>query len=207
MVDGGNHGGACSAPSSTRNRSQIRRKECFKPAATPSVRIRTAINRQCNFAAAEFCAERNRVEFAGNCHPKRRPLLPPDAPYTGFPTRTKIFALCDQSVAVAIPPAHDVFGKFRLPGLQPASRPRRCVLVFLHVNEGATCLGPDLEAQCRRRVRGVRIRRRDFAGGILSSGVRKTTRSTKPAGQQLRHRRAHSSPVFRFSGVSTPGGP
>lgn len=137
----------------------------------PSVRIPMSANPQCNFVAAEFCAKRNRVEFAGIWHTKWRPLLPSNAPCTGFPRRTKIFASCDQSVVFAIPFAHDIFGKFRLRGLQPASRLRRCVLVFRHVNEGATCLGPDLEAECRRRVRGVRIRRRDFAGGILSSAV------------------------------------
>jgi hypothetical protein len=169
-----------------------------------SVRIPTAVNPQCNFVAAEFCAKRNRVEFADNCRAKRRPHLPPDAPCTAFPTPVTIFALCYQSVVVAIPSTHDIFGKFRSRRLQLASGPWRCVLAFRHVNEGATCLGSDLEAQCRRRMRGVRIRRRDFAGGILSSGVRTTTRSTKPVGRQLQHRRARLSGVlffaFRFDG-------
>jgi hypothetical protein len=49
-------------------------------------------------------------------------------------------------------------------------------------------------------VRGVRIRRRDFAGGILSSGVRTTTRSTKPIGKRLQHRRARLSGVLFFAG-------
>ena len=83
------------------------------------------------------------------------------------------FALSDQSVAVAIPPAHAVLVKFRLRHLQLPSGRWRCVLAFQHVNKGGTCLGPDLEAECRRRLRGVRIRRRGFAGGILSSGVRR----------------------------------
>jgi hypothetical protein len=187
------------APSATQNRSQIRRKECFKPARAPSVRIPMAVNGQCNFVAAESCAKRNRVEFAGNWRTKRRPPLPPNAPCTGFPTQAEIFALCDQTVVVTIPPAHDNFGKFRLRDLQPASGPRRCVLTFRHVNEGATCLGSDLEAQCRRRVRGVRIRRRDFAGGLLSSGVRTTTRSTKPIGKRLQHRRERLSGVLFFA--------
>lgn len=168
---------------------------CARVAA--SVRTPTVVNPRCKFAAAEFCAKRNRSDFDGNCRSNRRSILPDNRSCTAVFLAAKFFALCDQSVAVGIPPAHAVFGKFRLREAQPASALRRCVLVFQHVNEGGTSLGSDLEAQCCRRMRGVRIRRRDFAGGILSLGVRRQRRSSRHrTGHRLQHRRASLSGVL-----------
>jgi len=42
-----------------------------------------------------------------------------------------------------------------------------CASLTLYLNKGGTNRGPFLETECARRVRRVRFRRRDFAGGIL----------------------------------------
>jgi hypothetical protein len=57
-----------------------------------------------------------------------------------FQPAATFFALCVQSVAVAIPPAHDVLGKFRLRGAQPASALWRCVLIFTMSTKEAAAL-------------------------------------------------------------------
>lgn len=147
------------------------KKRMFRVRRMALVRLPTPLSAQCKFVAAEHCAKRNRIEFDGNrdriCHH----ILPENTSCTGFPAPMKIFALCDQTVAVAIPPTHDALSKFCLRGLQPASGLRRCVLGFRHVNEGGTCLGHDLETECAGGLRDLRIRRRDFGGGNLSSRV------------------------------------
>ncbi|HZD88732.1 MAG TPA: hypothetical protein VE224_01425 [Pseudolabrys sp.] len=141
----------------------------------------------CNFVAAQICAKQNRAAFGAIWHGNGRLILPEALACTGFRFVLQIFAFWDQPVVGGIPLAHVDFCKFNLRGLQPASASSRCVLVFGHVKRGSTCLGPDLEAECGLRLRSIRIRRRDFAGGILSSGVRDKP-STKPvrAGRGLR---------------------
>ena len=73
----------------------------------------------------------------------------------------------------------------------------------LHINKGGTCRGPCLEAECASGVRRVRFRRRDFAGGILSSSGRRRRQTKKPEGKTIRHRRAEAlSGVLLFKARS-----
>jgi hypothetical protein len=83
------------------------------------------------------------------------------------------FIARDQPLAAAIPATHDMSCKFSVIGTQPTSGRARFLLDFRHFNKGGTCRGPYLETECARCVRRVRFRRRDLAGGILSSRGRR----------------------------------
>ena len=67
----------------------------------------------------------------------------------------------------AMPVSHGQARNFRLPDDHAASGVPPSVLVCRHVNEGGTCLGPDLETEHAGGVRRVCFRGRNPAGGIL----------------------------------------
>jgi hypothetical protein len=69
--------------------------------------------------------------------------------------------------------------------------------------QGRHCRGPCLEAECDSSVRRIRFRRRDLAGGILSSSGRRRrqTKLNEQAGRRSNTtpESEESSPVFCFS--------
>lgn len=111
----------------------------------------------------------------------------------------RFFPARDQAVAVAIPDAHGKLRRFRLIGVQPASRHPRFLLTLHHINKGGTCRGPCLETERARRMRRVCLRRRSFGGSILSSRGqrrRQTDNRRCETGRRGKPRRASLSGVL-----------
>ena len=110
------------------------------------------------------------------------------------------FVARNQALAPAIPATHDWPCKFRATGAQPASGRARFLLAWVYINKGGSCRGPCLETECARCMRRVRFRRRDLAGGILTSSGRRRRQTNTcrcETGQNL-DTGERTSPVFCF---------
>lgn len=78
-----------------------------------------------------------------------------------------------------MPLVHDGLKDFSASITSRASTALRSVLAMRRVNKGGIGLGPDLATRNAGRVRRVRFRRRNLAGGILSSSVRRQRQPTQ----------------------------
>ena len=90
----------------------------------------------------------------------------------------RFFISHDQAVAVAMLIPHDNSCEFRERHRPTGFGAGPICARFSSPQQGRHCRGPYLENECARRVRRVRFRWRDLAGGILSSRGRRRRQPT-----------------------------
>jgi hypothetical protein len=87
-----------------------------------------------------YSSGRDRGLFPSNCHEIFRNSQLTEIFALPYCAAQRSIVAHDQSLAAAIPAAHDESCKFRLTGLQPASEPARFLLVSPHIKKGGTAV-------------------------------------------------------------------
>jgi hypothetical protein len=87
-----------------------------------------------------YSSGRDRGLFPSNCHEIFRNSQLTEIFALPYCAAQRSIVAHDQSLAAAIPAAHDESCKFRLTGLQPALEPARFLLILPHINKGGTAV-------------------------------------------------------------------